>query len=82
MEQLRPFTAFKNDTINPSYYNDSKITPWDVIEDWELGFNLGSCMKYIKRAGKKPGNSKIQDLKKVIAYAQREIEAEEKRLLK
>ena len=74
MIELKPF-----DPVKPDYYNDSKLSPWDVIEDWDLGFNLGSCMKYIKRAGNKPGNSKVQDLKKVIAYVQREIDQTERK---
>lgn len=59
--------------IKPTYYNDTKFSPWEVIEDWKLGFNLGSCMKYIKRAGKKDNNSRLQDLNKIKAYVEREI---------
>ena len=62
-----------NDPINPDYYNDTKISPIDVIEDWNLGFHLGSVLKYIKRAGKKTGNSEIQDLKKIRWYLDRQI---------
>lgn len=61
------------DPIKPSYYNDTKISPIDVIDDWQLDFYLGSTLKYIKRAGKKNGNSAIQDLKKVAFYIEREI---------
>lgn len=61
------------DAVNPDYYNDTKIAPIDVIEDWGLGFHLGSVLKYIKRAGKKPGNSEIQDLKKIRWYLDRQI---------
>lgn len=63
----------QNDAINPNYYNDTKVAPIDVIEDWNLGFCLGSTLKYIKRAGKKKDNSAIQDLNKVIWYVEREI---------
>lgn len=65
------------DPIKPSYYNDTKITPFDVIDDWSLNFYLGNAIKYIKRAGKKDGNSRLQDLKKVREYIEHEIEAEE-----
>lgn len=61
------------DPISPEYYRDSKIEPIDVIEDWDLGFHLGSVIKYIKRCGKKPGNSEIQDLKKIRWYVDRQI---------
>lgn len=65
--------------IKPEYYNDTKITPIDVIDDWRLNFYLGSAIKYIKRAGKKANNSKLQDLKKVRAYIDHEIKVEEAR---
>ena len=63
--------------IKPSYYNDTKITPFDVIDDWGLNFYEGNAIKYIKRAGKKDGNSRLQDLKKVREYIDHEIKAEE-----
>lgn len=65
------------DPIKPSYYNDTKITPFDVIDDWDLGFYLGNAIKYIKRAGKKANNSRLQDLRKVREYIDHEIKAEE-----
>ena len=65
------------DPIKPSYYNDTKITPFDVIDDWGLNFYEGNAIKYIKRAGKKDGNSRLQDLKKVREYIEHEIKAEE-----
>lgn len=67
------------DPIKPSYYNDTKITPFDVIDDWELNFYLGNAIKYIKRAGKKANNTKLQDLKKVREYIDHEIKVEEAR---
>lgn len=65
------------DPIKPNYYNDTKITPFDVIDDWELNFYLGNAIKYIKRAGKKEGNSRLQDLKKIREYIEHEIHDEE-----
>lgn len=65
------------DPIKPDYYNDTKITPFDVIDDWKLNFYLGNAIKYIKRAGKKADNSRLQDLKKVREYIDHEIKAEE-----
>lgn len=64
------------DPIKPEYYNDTKITPFDVIDDWGLNFYLGNAVKYIKRAGKKAGNSRLQDLKKIREYIDHEIRAE------
>lgn len=45
-----------------------------VIEAWELGFNTGNTVKYLNRAGKKPGTAYVDDLKKAAWYLQREIE--------
>ncbi len=67
----------QTDPIKPEYYNDTKITPFDVIDDWGLNFYLGNAVKYIKRAGKKAGNSRLQDLKKIREYIDHEIRAEE-----
>lgn len=65
------------DPIKPNYYNDSEITPFNVIDDWNLDFYLGTAVKYIKRAGKKDGNSRLQDLQKAREYIEHEIELEE-----
>ena len=65
------------DPIKPDYYNDTKFSPFDVIDDWGLNFYLGNAVKYIKRAGKKEGNSRLQDLKKIREYIDHEIRAEE-----
>ena len=62
---------------NPTYYNDSKITPFDVIDDWKLDFYLGNVVKYLKRVGKKDGNSRLQDLKKIRTYVAEAIKREE-----
>ena len=44
----------------------------DVIEDWNLNFNLGNAVKYISRAGHK--DDIVQDLKKAMWYIEREIQ--------
>ena len=57
---------------HPSHYNMGKYEAIDVIEDWELGFNLGNTIKYISRAGHK--DNIVQDLKKAMWYLDREIQ--------
>lgn len=57
---------------HPSYYQ-GKIEVIDFIEDKHLGFNLGNCVKYISRAGKKNPDKLIEDLKKARWYLDREI---------
>ena len=50
----------KEDVINnPSHYTMHDIEPLDVIENWQLGFHLGNCIKYIARCEYK--GTKIQD---------------------
>ena len=67
----------KKEMINhPSHYNQGKFEAIDVIEDWQLNFNLGNTVKYISRAGHK--DDIIQDLKKALWYLDREIKRLEK----
>ena len=56
---------------HPSHYNMGKYETIDVIEDWQLNFNLGNAVKYISRAGHK--DDIVQDLKKALWYLEREI---------
>lgn len=48
-----------------------KIEPIDLIEAFDLNFNLGNVIKYICRADHK--GSKEDDLKKAMNYLYREI---------
>lgn len=68
------------DMINhPLHYKKGGIESIDVIEAWELGFCLGSAIKYICRLGSK-GNKfigideQLKDLEKARWYITREIE--------
>jgi len=63
---------------HPNHYGgDTTYETIKVIEAWSLDFCLGSVLKYISRAGKKPGESKLNDLKKARWYIDRAIQAEE-----
>lgn len=67
-------TMSKDDSVNhPPYYGgaDNPYEAIRVIEAWDLGFHLGSAVKYIARAGKK--GDIIEDLKKAQWYIEREI---------
>jgi hypothetical protein len=62
------------DMVNhPPHYKDGGIEVIDYIEAKGLNYNLGNACKYISRAGKKEGVSKLQDLKKASWYLRREI---------
>ena len=63
----------KKEMVNhPSHYNMGKYEVIDVIEDWNLNFNLGNAVKYISRAGHK--DDIVQDLRKSLWYIEREIQ--------
>lgn len=53
------------------HYHQSNIEAIEVIEDWDLGFNLGNVIKYIARYRHK-GTPK-EDLQKAIWYLNREL---------
>lgn len=64
----------------PSYYRDGgKCELIKVIQDWGLSFCLGNVLKYLRRAGRKPGNSRLQDLGKAKQYLEFEIAKEKER---
>jgi len=66
----------------PQHYTEHGLQPIQVIEAWGLGFLLGTTVKYIGRAGKKPGESRLKDLEKAHWYLSREIEMERQKELK
>jgi hypothetical protein len=59
---------------HPIHYKGKDLEAIDVIEAFNLGFNLGNVIKYILRYGKKEDG--IEDLKKAQWYLNREIEKE------
>lgn len=59
---------------HPSHYNTGSIEVWDAIEDWGLDFFLGNVIKYTARAGKKKGESAVEDLLKATEYLRKKIE--------
>lgn len=65
-----------DDISYPSHYCFGKYEPVKVIQDWGLSFCLGNVIKYMARAGRKEGNSRLQDLQKAKQYLEFEIEQE------
>lgn len=62
--------------IRPDYYKSGGLEAFDVIDAFDLNFNLGNAFKYIARAGKK--GDKVEDLRKAVTYLNREIKKEKK----
>jgi hypothetical protein len=65
----------RSDQVGGEHYRKFKIQPWDVIDEYGLGFYAGNALKYLLRAGHK--DSRIQDLKKCRHYLDKLIEMEE-----
>ena len=60
---------------NPDHYFTS--TGAELIDiTADMNFCLGNCMKYIFRAGRKDGESKLDDLEKAFWYLKHEIKIE------
>ena len=61
--------------INPSHYKTDKgIDLLDMLNTLQINdFCKENAIKYIARAGKKEGNTEIQDLTKAIEYLQRKV---------
>ena len=64
---------------HPSHYGGAD-NPYECIDAWGLdkNFDLGTAIRYICRAGEKPDNPVLQDLKKARWYLDREIKKLEK----
>ena len=59
---------------HPAHYRkDTGHEAIDVIEAWDLNFNLGNTVKYISRTGRKDPNAYNEDLEKARWYLDREI---------
>jgi hypothetical protein len=67
-----------NAVNHPAHYGgDGTYEAIKVIEAWELDFSLGNAVKYISRAGRKPGADEVEDLEKARWYLTRAIQRRE-----
>lgn len=64
------------ETVNhPQHYGgDGAYECIRVIQAWGVSFEIGSVLKYVCRAGKKPGAKRLEDLRKAKRYIEFEIE--------
>lgn len=58
---------------NPEHYQGG-IEPWDFIVSQKLSFLEGNIIKYVVRAGNKPGESRLDDLAKAATYLRKLIQ--------
>ncbi len=65
---------------NPRHYHShpSGVACIDIIE--HMTFNTGTATKYLWRAGLKPGEETLEDLRKALWYIGREIQKVTKEL--
>ena len=62
------------DKINPDHYKAGKAEVIDITET--LDFCLGNVVKYVVRAGRKAGESRLDDLLKASYYLSRAVDNE------
>lgn len=81
IEKVSFSTPNKKEMVNhPDHYHPGTYEAINVIEAWDLNFNLGSAIKYISRCGLKPDaelskkEKTLEDLRKAAWYVNREIE--------
>lgn len=66
---------------HPNHYQSKNgMEVIDVIDNFELNFNLGNAIKYILRCGKKDND--VQELSKAMWYINHEIELRTKNIEK
>jgi hypothetical protein len=68
----------KEQINHPEHYGgeDNIYEAINIIESYDMNFNLGNVIKYILRAGKKSDG--IEDLKKAVWYLNREVDRQTK----
>lgn len=64
---------------HPQHYNDHPAGVECITVVEHFNFNLGNVIKYVWRAGMKPGVDTLTDLRKAAWYVQREIERLERK---
>jgi len=65
-----------DDFVKPKHYKSSGVEAIDVIDAFELNFNLGNVIKYVLRADRK--GEPITDLRKALWYLTNEIQRRSK----
>jgi len=72
MEKINYQGVIKEEVNHPQHYLANGIEVIDIIDSFDLNFNLGNSIKYILRADKKWNKKK--DLEKAIWYLNREVQ--------
>jgi len=62
---------------DPQHYKTKGIEVWDYIQQNKLCYFKGNILKYLIRAGSKPGESELDDLRKASVYLDKLISIKE-----
>jgi len=62
--------------VGGDHYVKYKIQPWDVIDEYKLNYYEGNILKYLLRTK----SSRVEDLQKLIHYAEKELDNVRKQL--
>ena len=54
--------------IGGDHYEQMPIKPFQIIDAFGLDFYAGNALKYLLRAGRKPGTDVVEELKKARHY--------------
>lgn len=63
--------------VGGTHYSDMPMSPFAIIDAFGLDFYRGNALKYLLRAGRKPGAAEKEDLKKGLHYLQEAIDRTE-----
>ncbi len=66
-----PLAPANERQVDGDHYRTCLIQPWDFVERNGLGFLEGCALKYVTRAGRKPGVSAVQDIDKAIHFLEK-----------
>jgi hypothetical protein len=64
---LTPYNPCMSKQV-PTHYRKQPIQPIEIIDAYGLDFKRGNALKYLLRAGSKPGEDKTDDLLKAVWY--------------
>ncbi len=69
-----PATRKADKQVGGDHYERMPIMPFTIIDAFDLDFYGGNALKYLLRAGRKPGTDKVEELKKARHYLDEMIE--------
>jgi hypothetical protein len=72
-----PKAPVQGKQVGGSHYEQMPMMPFQIIDAFGLDFYGGNALKYLLRAGRKPGSTKLEELKKARHYLDEMIQRAE-----